>query len=180
MSAREDEWIAAASVRESIKKAWADNDPSRFPDLPPSALDHIAFGQDFTNQPRHTMTDYDRGTFVKDRTITIEPCANGTFVIQRGRSNGDESRYTVMLDGTIAFSSASDMLRFLQSEYGDNAEKGPSPGVETNTDDPRKPVSWRWQTSGKEGVWCHSDTEPVFATCDLDRGFVFNLQPLYA
>lgn len=70
------------------------------------------------NQTRHTMTDYDRGAFVEGRIITIEPCDNGTFLVLRGGHPNMQSPASVV-DGQIAFSSASDMLRFLQSEYGE-------------------------------------------------------------
>jgi hypothetical protein len=60
------------------------------------------------------MTDYDRGDFVEGRTITINPAANGTFVVLRGEDETD----------AIGFSSATDMLGFLQSEYGQDDGKG--------------------------------------------------------
>lgn len=69
------------------------------------------------------MTDYDRGAFVDKHDITIKPCANGTFVLLRGDdySSGDMP-FKPMIREVVAFSSASDMLRFLQSEYGHDAD----------------------------------------------------------
>lgn len=58
------------------------------------------------------MTDYDRGEFVRNRTITIDPCANGTFMVARGRA-GDMQ----LINETMGFSSAADLIRFLTSEY---------------------------------------------------------------
>lgn len=52
---------------------------------------------------------YDRGTFVEGADIRIEPAANGTFVLWRHKGG--------MQAGMMGFSSAVDMLRFLQSEY---------------------------------------------------------------
>lgn len=62
------------------------------------------------------MTDYDRGEFVRNRTITIEPCANGTFLVRQG--DGPEGHHPFgMFAGGMGFSSAADMIHFLQSEY---------------------------------------------------------------
>lgn len=57
------------------------------------------------------MTDYDRGEFVRNRTITIDPCANGTFMVVRGLAGN------MLINETMGFSSAADMLKFLNSEY---------------------------------------------------------------
>lgn len=64
------------------------------------------------------MTSYDRGGFVASRTLTIEPCANGTFLIRCG--GPETERYTPMISEIIAFSSSQHMLDFLRSEFEAN------------------------------------------------------------
>lgn len=67
------------------------------------------------------MTDFDKGAFVAGRAITIEPAANGTFIVWRGRDE-DHPRNHLMREA-IAFSSASDLIKFLNAEYLHVADK---------------------------------------------------------
>lgn len=84
------------------------------------------------------MTSYDRGGFVDGMDLRIFPCANGTFTIDRRPIYCADGQLDAERD-TIAFSSAGDMLRFLQSEYGfERAEDGKTvdPSVMEDKDHP--------------------------------------------
>lgn len=92
------------------------------------------------------MTDYDRGEFVRNRPILIEPCANGTFTVLRGRS-ADE--IYPRLTESMGFSSAADLMRFLQSEFSMGAtEPGPESPEATHK-------CTCWACSGKDAPHDH-------------------------
>jgi hypothetical protein len=65
------------------------------------------------------MTDFDRGTFVDGKAITIEPCANGSFIVRRGADREDRPARLFNMEA-MAFSSSQDMLHWLTSEYQAN------------------------------------------------------------
>lgn len=84
------------------------------------------------------MTSYDRGAFVDGKMLHIIPCANGTYAIEREDiERVRQGRQPEM----IAFSSAGDMLKFLQSEYGferadgGKAENPEAPWPSTESED---------------------------------------------
>lgn len=81
------------------------------------------------------MTDaktYDRGGFARGRRLTIEPAANGTYVLRRHSAPPFEDNGDVM-----GFSSARHLVDFLTSEFWASDFKCPTPEATVEFTDPR-------------------------------------------